>query len=886
MNKSKKIKLLISSFSVLATTGVIATTLTSCGKSGGGSSDQPIAGTTIKDATAHVFSTTNINPVVKNALTIKLSTATITNLTINAVTTDDVFYNYQNNSSKANVSGTININGVKNTFTLKVTYDIFDKLYTTTPPETKTAWSGTTPETKIPFSDITPDALKPASDLTPAMSNLTPDTLKPASDLTPGAISNLTPEATIPWSGITPATAPTFGPSVNVFSKGKVSLQVNQALINKLGLGKFDDVKVNSVYNSEIHYFSLINTSSLHVSGTVNTSDKINKFTLILEYHFNTNEFTATTPVLTATTNKTNPAIEVFSKGKVSLQVNQAMTDKFGASNFSDIRINNFDKSEIVYDQGQNTSVLHLSGTVYQDGRFNKFTLGISYNFKTDKYNSTKPILEVGSETNTPTTEIFSKTNVASQVNQALTDRFGAFGVDSQFRVITINKFHKSLFTYNALLNQSIQYVTGVVNVNGEDQQYIVGMTYHGNTGKFETPTLEIFIRGNSSDNWNPAVNFFSKGKVSLQVHQALINKLGNANFNNLDLSATNFQNIGYNKIKQISTLIVSGTVKINNKLHLLDLTLSYNFKTNTYSTSKIFLQTSGNSSDNWSPAVNFLSKGKVSLQVHQALINKLGNANFNNLDLSATNFQNIGYNKIKQISTLIVSGTVKINNKSHLLDLTLSYNFKTKTYSTSKIFLQTSGNSSDNWSPAVNFLSKGKVSLQVHQALINKLGNANFNNLDLSATNFQNIGYNKIKQISTLIVSGTVKINNKSHLLDLTLSYNFKTKTYSTSKIFLQTSGSSSDNWSPISNLFSKGNVTLQTKAALIRKLKNSNFDNLDLSGTSFQNIDYNKTTQISTLIISGTVNINGIKNKISLTLSYNFKTNTYSTSKIFLEK
>ncbi len=265
MNKSKKIKLLISSFSVLATTGVIATTLTSCGTSGGKNSDTSIAQVVINDSTKQFFTAATIDPVVINALTTKLSTSINTNLVVNNVSANDIFYNVKNNCSKANMSGKIDINGVYHTYTLTVMYDITNDLYTTTIP------------------------------------------------------------------------------------------------------------------------------------------------------------------------------------------------------------------------------VVYTSGNATGDWI---------------------PVAEGGF---TPTTKIFSKVVVASQVNQALTDRFGTFGANSQFQIITINKIHKSQFTYNALLNQSIQYVTGVVNVNGVDQQYIVGMTYHGNTNQFEAPTLQLFMSANSSDNWQPATVLFSQ---------------------------------------------------------------------------------------------------------------------------------------------------------------------------------------------------------------------------------------------------------------------------------------------------------------------------------------------------------------------------------------
>ncbi len=133
MPKSKKIKLLLSSFSIIATTGIIATTITSCGKDSSGHNKKTIDRTTISN-NINIFDVANIEPIINEALTNKVHTdktsqVLVAHLTLNNINVKNVLYDYVNQVSTLPISGTVAVEKVLNTFSLSLSYH-FKKDYT------------------------------------------------------------------------------------------------------------------------------------------------------------------------------------------------------------------------------------------------------------------------------------------------------------------------------------------------------------------------------------------------------------------------------------------------------------------------------------------------------------------------------------------------------------------------------------------------------------------------------------------------------------------------------------------------------------------------------------------------------------------------------------
>ncbi len=119
MSKSKNLKILLSSFSIIAATGVVATTITSCGKGTPPSKAKTVA---INNIIAP-FSVDNLAPVISKEITKQLKKTVFSNLVINPlIPTSVVKYDSTKLIATTTITGTITIDTHINTFSIKVSY--------------------------------------------------------------------------------------------------------------------------------------------------------------------------------------------------------------------------------------------------------------------------------------------------------------------------------------------------------------------------------------------------------------------------------------------------------------------------------------------------------------------------------------------------------------------------------------------------------------------------------------------------------------------------------------------------------------------------------------------------------------------------------------------
>ncbi len=130
MPKSKKMKLLLSSFSIITTTGIIATAVTSCGSATQKPKDAkttvPIS--LINDATA-VFANSRITPVIQKQLADYLGSVKFSNLLITPVNKNNIAYSKDKQLMFVHINATIKINSDINNVGFLISFNIKNKVY-------------------------------------------------------------------------------------------------------------------------------------------------------------------------------------------------------------------------------------------------------------------------------------------------------------------------------------------------------------------------------------------------------------------------------------------------------------------------------------------------------------------------------------------------------------------------------------------------------------------------------------------------------------------------------------------------------------------------------------------------------------------------------------
>ncbi len=310
MNKSKKLKILLTSFAAVATTGVVATTIASCGTSNK-LNDNPTA--TSLAPTNDTFTSQNLFGQVKYFISIsdKLPANADWVLSPNIGVSNIQSYVVLDNAttaSTADISGIIIINSVARSYQATAVYHNNIKHY------------------EIVNLDIQPAT----KTLTPATPGKTP-TVTPTLPSTP-----LTP-ATIPVSPLTPATIPMtpLAPANNTFTSENLAQPVTIAVVHKLEA--HDNWTVMPKINvSNVQHFTILADASTaataDIDGIVIVNTIARTYSASAVYHSNTNTYEILNVVVQDTTSKLTPARNYFTDANLEKPVSSFITTYFAKS--------------------------------------------------------------------------------------------------------------------------------------------------------------------------------------------------------------------------------------------------------------------------------------------------------------------------------------------------------------------------------------------------------------------------------------------------------------------------------------------------------------------------------------------------------------------------
>ncbi len=870
MNKSKKLKILLTSFAAVATTGVVTTTVASCGKNADKGKNTPI-GKSMSAATSP-FTQTALNTSVTAAIKAHLGDTKFSlDATITSSNMQVGFTKATITTASANLTGKVTIGTVTSNYTASAIFTYSSKTY---------------------------------------------------------VISNL--KIHIAGTNIGPAIT-------SIFASNKIIVPVNNALGHKFVGSSWTLAPAISVTNVKTFTVLIqgnpITTSTANIYGIVTINGINKRFSANVSYNSLNNSsyiitnlkvimavpsdigpamrpLTPFTPIVFPNQDVIKPADSVFSNAHLHILVAQAINKHLLPGPTRYVTPVTHGNITISIKAGNQVSSTIINGQVTLANGVQPFNATVSYTWATQSYQITN--LKINHKMNTliptgqsltPSTSVFTSDDLVAPVTQALSQKL-MFGPSWTLATgITATNIKTEKTNPSVTINSAN--ITGVVTINGinrtftakawfqlDDDFYVItDLVISANASNLIpamhglTPAISIIA---------PSTTIFTADRLRPGLAIALKNHLP-AGIQSSIVWAPSVYDIHKQGESNKAYAGVTATVKVNGILGKVLATVVYNADTGNFTFWNLHILVG--ESDATTPAISNLTPATNIFKTYAVLPSVKAQIK-NNLPTKNSTIDNIMIRPIVDITvnknakgTIIsaqarVSGRVMINGQSQTFSTTVIYTYASGLYTTTNLVWNDIPTT-----PANQVFNQTSLQTPLKTAFAKKLGANNVSQILTNNFDTSNVLYNKKTQTSTLLVTGTVYLNDTKmyNKFSIVVSYNFATQEYVTSQSTF-TVGSA--------NLGPAMSVTLPTNPFSGRNLEEpiksyiANHSSLP-NGSQFiisPNMHASNVTDVSVLIkgkstiisysatINGTIIIaGGINKHFTATALYDVKTQSY---------